>query len=59
MEDAPLYDRYGWQSPLGAFSRAEPRVVRLQLQKFVTDASPEQVRAWDQSIPWLSAPIEF
>ncbi|MBK6337998.1 MAG: DUF2075 domain-containing protein [Betaproteobacteria bacterium] len=53
MEDAPLYDRYGWQSPLGAFSRAEPRVVRLQLQKFVTDASPEQVRAWDQSIPWL------
>ena len=53
MEDAPLYDRYGWQSPLGAFSRAEPRVVRLQLQKFVTDASPEQLRAWDQSIPWL------
>lgn len=27
--------------------------MRLRLQQFVTDASPEQVRAWDQSIPWL------
>ena len=53
MEDRPLYDRYGWQSDLETFSRSEPRVVRLQLQKFVADASPEQVRAWDQSIPWL------
>ena len=53
MEDTPLYNRYGWQSLLGTFSRAEPRVVRLQLQEFVTDASPEQIRAWDQSIPWL------
>ncbi len=53
MDDKPLYDRYGWQSDLGTFSRSEPRVVRLQLQAFVSDASPEQVRAWDQSIPWL------
>ncbi len=53
MEDLPLYDRFGWQSSLEKFSRSEPRVVRLQLQQFVTDASPEQVRAWDQSIPWL------
>ena len=52
-EDAPLYDRFGWQSSLEAFSRSEPRVVRLRLQQFVTDASPEQIRAWDQSIPWL------
>ncbi|MGB5103607.1 MAG: DNA/RNA helicase domain-containing protein [Steroidobacteraceae bacterium] len=28
-------------------------MVRLQLQQFVADASPEQVHAWDQSIPWL------
>ena len=28
-------------------------MVRLQLQQFVDDASPEQIRAWDQSIPWL------
>jgi hypothetical protein len=53
MDDKPLYERYGWQSNLGTFSRSEPRVVRLQLQAFVSDASPEQVRAWDQSIPWL------
>lgn len=53
MEPSPLYDRYGWRSRLEAFARAEPRVVRLQLQQFVADASSEQVRAWDQSIPWL------
>ena len=53
MSDEPLHDRYGWKSRLETFSHAEPRVVRLQLQQFVTDASPEQVRAWDQSIPWL------
>ncbi len=51
--DEFLYDRFGWQSTLESFSRSEPRVVRLQLQRFVTDASPEQVRAWDHSIPWL------
>jgi hypothetical protein len=53
MDDAILYDRYGWQSSLERFSSAEPRVVRLRLQQFVTDASLEQVRAWDQCIPWL------
>lgn len=53
MQDRPLYDRLGWQSSLETFSRSEPRVVRLQLQQFVANASPEQVSAWDQSIPWL------
>jgi hypothetical protein len=53
MEDRPLYDRFGWQSQLGTFSRTEPRVVRLRLEQFIADASPEQIRAWDQSIPWL------
>jgi hypothetical protein len=49
----PLYDRYGWQSDLETFSKSEPRVVRLRLQEFVRDASPEQLRAWDQSVPML------
>lgn len=49
----PLYDRYGWQSDLDTFSNSEPKVVRLRLHEFVTDASPEQLRAWDQSVPWL------
>lgn len=53
MDKLRLHDRFGWQSRLEVFNRAEPRVVRLQLQRFVTDASPEQIRAWDQSIPWL------
>ena len=53
MEEKEPYDRYGWRSSLAEFSQSEPRVVRLQLQEFVTDASPEQIRAWDQSIPWL------
>ena len=48
-----LYDRYGWQSDLETFSKSVPRVVRVQLNEFVPDASPEQIRAWDQSIPWL------
>ena len=53
MDDPTPHNRYGWQSSLPDFAQSEPRVVRLQLQQFVADASPEQVRAWDQSIPWL------
>jgi hypothetical protein len=53
MEEKEPYDRYGWRSSLSEFSNSEPRIVRLQLQQFVEDASPEQIRAWDQSIPWL------
>ena len=53
MDEPTEYRRYGWQSSLPDFTRSEPRIVRLQLQQFVADASPEQVRAWDQSIPWL------
>lgn len=52
------YDRYGWQSSLAEFTRSEPKVVRLELQKFVEDASPEQIRAWDQCIPWLQRECE-
>jgi len=43
----------GWLSDLPAFYGAQPRVVRLRLEKFVRDAGAEQVRAWDESIPWL------
>lgn len=53
MDDPAPYNRYGWQSSLPDFTRSEPRVVRLHLERFVPDASPEQIRAWDQSIPWL------
>ncbi len=53
MDDPTPYNRYGWQSSLPDFTGSEARVVRLQLQQFISDASPEQIRAWDQSIPWL------
>jgi hypothetical protein len=43
----------GWLSDLPAFYGAQPRVVRLRLETFVPDAGAEQVRAWDESIPWL------
>lgn len=47
------YNRFGWQSDLGKFAETEPRAVRSLLQDFIADASSEQIRAWDQSIPWL------
>lgn len=53
MELPARYGGFGWQSDLPTFVGSEPRVVRARLQEFVTDASAEQVRAWDQSIPWL------
>ena len=49
----PKNNRYGWQSDFDTFSEVESKTVRQSLQAFVEDASPEQVRAWDQSIPWL------
>src|SRR5436190_296031 len=46
-------DPCGWLSDLPEFCGAQPRVVRLKLQQFVRDAGAEQLRAWDESIPWL------
>lgn len=43
----------GWDSDLPTFYGTAPRIVRLRLQDFVRDSSPEQVRAWDASIPLL------
>lgn len=45
--------RWGWRSPLPDFYGAEPRVVRLSLERFVRDAGVEQLRAWSADIPWL------
>lgn len=53
MERSPPYAGFGWTSDVPAFAHAEPRVVRMHLQDFVADASAEQLRAWDDSIPWL------
>lgn len=49
--DAP--ERWGWRSDLPTFERTHPRVIALRLEQFVRDAGPEQVRAWNDSLPWL------
>lgn len=49
--------RYGWESDFPEFSAAVPRRIREELQKFVTDASPEQQRAWADAIPPLQREV--
>jgi hypothetical protein len=53
LTERDQYDRYGWQSDLATFTSAEPCLVRTRLIDFIRDASREQIRAWDLSIPWL------
>lgn len=49
--------RAGWHSDFNSFRTAAPRVVRARLCDFVRDASPEQIRAWDASIPPLQSEV--
>ena len=46
-------DACGWNSDLPTFIDSEPKAVRIALEHFVRSPGPEQVRAWDDSIPWL------
>ena len=50
--------RYGWQSDFNEFRETPPLVIRERLAEFVTDASPEQQRAWASSIPPLQKEVE-
>ncbi len=45
--------RYGWASPWLDFRRTSPVLIRGSLEQFIRDASPQQIRAWDDSIPPL------
>lgn len=45
--------RYGWESDLPRFASSEPRLIKDSLASFVRDVSPEQMRAWEYSIPPL------
>lgn len=49
--------RYGWESSFDNFRDTPPREVRERLAKFVVDASPEQIKAWDASIPPLQSEV--
>lgn len=50
--------RYGWESDFPDFSSAQASAVRERLESFVTDASPEQVRAWQDSIAPLQREVD-
>lgn len=49
--------RYGWQSNFEEFKSAEPQLIRERLAAFIADASPEQQRAWKESIPPLQGEL--
>jgi hypothetical protein len=48
----------GWSSNLRRFREALPGDVRGALQAFISDASVQQIRAWDDSIPPLQREAE-
>lgn len=50
--------RYGWESDFPDFTTATPKQIRTRLESFVRDASPEQVRAWSDSIPPLQREVD-
>lgn len=49
--------RCGWESDFPSFQNTPAARVRERLQSFVTDVSPEQVRAWNESIPPLQSEV--
>ena len=49
--------RYGWESDFPTFEKSEAGAIRERLQAFITDASHQQVAAWDQSIPPLQSEV--
>lgn len=44
---------FGWASTFQDFCNAASQVIRRALHKFIGEASPAQVKAWDDSIPQL------
>lgn len=44
---------YGWESSFPAFRDARPVVIRGRLEEIIREASPQQIHAWDASIPQL------
>lgn len=49
--------RYGWESDFSTFQKSGAGAIRERLQAFITDASRQQVAAWDQSIPPLQTEV--
>jgi Schlafen group 3, DNA/RNA helicase domain len=53
----PGFARFGWASSFPEFRAAPAHVIRESLERFISDVSPEQRRAWDQSIPPLQSEV--
>ena len=53
----PLEAHFGWGSDFPKFQETPARVIRTSLQALVRNASPEQIRAWDDSIPDLQREV--
>ena len=49
--------RLGWESSFSEFREAQPKRIREQIVAFITDASPELIRAWDDAIPPLQSEV--
>jgi len=49
--------RVGWESTFAEFREAQPKRIRERIKAFIKDASPEQIRAWDDTIPPLQAEV--
>jgi len=49
--------RAGWESGFSEFRDSEPKRIRERIAAFVRDATPEQIRAWDEAIPPLQAEV--
>src|SRR5690348_6577797 len=50
--------RAGWESSFKTFRETPPRRIREALASYIADASPEQIRAWDDAIPPLQNQVE-
>lgn len=58
MDDPDDQARRGWDSDFVRFSVTPSTAIVAKLRQFLADASREQVRAWDDSIPRLQTEVE-
>lgn len=58
-QDEPLDEaQRGWDSDFVRFATTPPSAIVAKLRRFVSDASQEQVRAWDDSVPRLQSEVD-
>src|SRR5687768_12895103 len=50
--------RAGWESTFEEFRDATPKRIREALSAYIVDASPEQIRAWNDAIPPMQRQVE-